>query len=254
MTKTQQQILVEFRSKWGDRFDYSHIEYRGSEEKVKIICADHGEFWLLPWQHNRMAGCYRCGREQVGRKTAAKTAKTTEQFVVEAKERFGDRYDYSKVKYVQSFVKVIIGCREHGDFELAPSRHLFDYRGCPTCCSQKSNIEGLWLDSVNIPRDSKHRNINLPFIEGKCLIDGFNPETNTVYEFHGDFWHGNPTKYKASDVHPLIGKPYGLLYEETLAKEQRIKSAGYNLVVMWESDWRKSICRSTPAYQRLVQR
>ena len=48
------------------------------------------------------------------------------------KKAHGDRYDYSKVKYVHSKTKVIITCKEHGDFEQTPNNHS---RGvnCPKC-------------------------------------------------------------------------------------------------------------------------
>ena len=43
--------------------------------------------------------------------------KTTDEFVQEAKEIHGDKYDYSKAKYVNSNTKVTIICKEHGEFQ-----------------------------------------------------------------------------------------------------------------------------------------
>lgn len=235
--KTLSEVLFEFRSVWGDRFDYSEVEYVNTNTKVKIGCSEHGEFLLYPWQHKKGVGCYQCGRAQVGAKVAAKLKSNTDDFITKAKQIFGSLYDYSKVDYAHSHQKVTIGCSSHGDFMLAPNRHL-ERQGCPTCSSQKSNLEGLWLDSLGLPRDQAHRNFDLKVDGKKCMIDGFDPKTNTVYEFHGDFWHGNPKLYEANDIHPLIGKSYGELYHLTLEKEKRIKSAGYNLVTIWESDWK----------------
>lgn len=32
-------------------------------------------------------------------------------------------------------------------------------------------------------------------ISGRIFkVDGFDPIINTIYEFYGDFWHGNPKK------------------------------------------------------------
>lgn len=42
--------------------------------------------------------------------------KTTEQFVAEAKAIHGDKYDYSKTKYINSRDKVEIICPIHGSF------------------------------------------------------------------------------------------------------------------------------------------
>ncbi len=72
----------------------------------------------------------------------------------------------------------------------------------------------------------------------RCEADGYCAETNTVYEFHGDCWHGNPQVYKPEDLcHPFNNKTAGELYNATIIRENKIKAFGYNLVVMWESDF-----------------
>lgn len=68
--------------------------------------------------------------------------------------------------------------------------------------------------------------------------DGYCEETNTIYEFHGDHWHGNPKLFESSvKCHPWSDLTAHELYNKTLDKENTIKSRGYNLVVMWESDF-----------------
>lgn len=57
---------------------------------------------------------------------------TTEEFIQKAKAVHGDKYDYSKVEYVNSKTKVCIICPEHGEFQQAPYRHLRGY-GCHVC-------------------------------------------------------------------------------------------------------------------------
>jgi hypothetical protein len=39
--------------------------------------------------------------------------KTTEEFIQDAIKIHGDKYDYSKVEYINSKTKVIIICKEH---------------------------------------------------------------------------------------------------------------------------------------------
>lgn len=58
--------------------------------------------------------------------------KTTEQFVQEAQLVHGNKYDYSKVDYKGKDVKVIIICKEHGEFLQRPHNHLKG-QGCPKC-------------------------------------------------------------------------------------------------------------------------
>lgn len=67
--------------------------------------------------------------------------------------------------------------------------------------------------------------------------DGYCEETNTVFEFYGSLWHGDPAIFKADDVNPFNKKHNGDLYKLTLNREDDIKRQGYNLVTMWESSY-----------------
>ena len=72
--------------------------------------------------------------------------------------------------------------------------------------------------------------------------DGYCEENNTVYEFHGDCFHGNPDLFNDDKPHfyknHLTAKE---LYNKTIKRENKIKNLGYNLVVMWENDFNKII-------------
>ena len=57
---------------------------------------------------------------------------TTEQFIEEARKVHGNRYDYSKVVYVNNRTKVCIICPEHGEFWQTPKNHKRG-QGCPVC-------------------------------------------------------------------------------------------------------------------------
>ncbi len=54
-----------------------------------------------------------------------------------------DKYDYSKVNYVNSQFKVIIRCPIHGDFDQKPSRHVSG-QGCPICGYSKNVFMWGW--------------------------------------------------------------------------------------------------------------
>ena len=60
---------------------------------------------------------------------------TTEEFIQKAKAVHGDKYDYSKVEYVNAYTKVCIVCPVHGDFWQRPSNHLLG-RGCTKCAAE----------------------------------------------------------------------------------------------------------------------
>lgn len=62
--------------------------------------------------------------------------KTREQFISDAIKVHGNKYDYSKVEYINSCVKVCIICPEHGEFWQRPKDHLRG-RGCAACWNNR---------------------------------------------------------------------------------------------------------------------
>jgi len=96
-----------------------------------------------------------------------------------------------------------------------------------------SKEESKWLDSLGILNE--HRQYSIVGASGKKYnVDGFDPYTNTVYEYNGSFWHGNPDYYDKDVTHPIIsGVTHGDLYEKTLIRQNDITDAGYNLVAKW---------------------
>ena len=119
----------------GNKYDYSKVEYINSHTKVCIICPIHGEFWQTPNDHLCGKGCKKCGLKSL---SLSKT-KTTEDFINDAKEVHGDKYDYSKVEYKGCFDKVCIICPIHGEFWQTPNSHL-NAQGCPACRESKMEM------------------------------------------------------------------------------------------------------------------
>ena len=60
------------------------------------------------------------------------TKRTAEEFIEKSRLVHGDKYDYSKVEYVNNRTKVIITCPLHGDFSQTPHQHLSG-AGCSKC-------------------------------------------------------------------------------------------------------------------------
>lgn len=121
--KTLEKFIQDARKVHGNKYDYSKVKYNGSFDPVTIICPIHGEFEKKPHAHiTGKQGCIEC---------SGKKRKNTEKFIEDAKKVHGDKYDYSKVKYVNSTTPVTIICPVHGEFEQPPSRHYVS--GCNKC-------------------------------------------------------------------------------------------------------------------------
>jgi len=117
----------------GDKYDYSKVDYIKNRTKIIIICQKHGEFLQKPNNHLNGTSCYKCGRDACGEKLK----KTQEQFIQEAILKQGDKYDYSKVDYTNIDTKVIIVCKNHGEFLQTPYSHLQGIR-CMKCSHRYS--------------------------------------------------------------------------------------------------------------------
>jgi G:T-mismatch repair DNA endonuclease (very short patch repair protein) len=71
---------------------------------------------------------------------------------------------------------------------------------------------------------------------GKYLVDGFNAETNTVWEVQGCLWHGYGRCFARDTVNPVNHLSMHDLRQRTLEKIQFLKDAGYNVVEIWTCD------------------
>jgi len=222
----------------GDKYDYSKVDYINNNIKVIITCKLHSDFKQVPSSHLIGRGCSKCGCIN-----NPKNRKTTTEFIEKARLIHGDKYDYSKVDYIYNHIPVIIICKIHGDFLQRPRSHLNGIL-CPKCSNNGYSKQSiLWLNFL-----SKFYNIYIQHAlnDGEFRIptsryraDGYCKETNTIYEFYGDYWHGNPEIYKADKINNITKCSFKELYEKTLIKENKIKELGYNLEIIWENHWKK---------------
>lgn len=129
--KTTAQFVQDAHQAHGDKYDYSKVSYIGANKKVEIVCPEHGSFWQGACSHLRGHGCPECKR------TALKEAfvKRTDEFIQDARQAHGDKYDYSQAEYTGAKSKVKIICPKHGPFMQAATNHTAG-RGCHKCANE----------------------------------------------------------------------------------------------------------------------
>jgi len=189
--KTQEQFIKEAKEIHGDKYDYSLVDFKKMTDKIKIICHkidkfgnEHGMFEQVPNKHlYKMAGCPKCGKEA--------RLKTTEQFIKEAKEIYGDKYDYSLVEYKTALEKVKIICPIHGLFEKTPAKFLCSKQECKECEKEKIRVSRLKTTEQ--------------FIEEAKLV-------------HGDKYDYSLVNYDGRDKKVKIICPIHGLFEKTPVK------------------------------------
>jgi hypothetical protein len=226
-------------------YDYSDVKYINARTKVSIKCKQHGTFEQSPDNHVKGHGCAKCARFI----NSVKRLKTTDEFIKESQLVHRDKdgspiYDYSNVDYKGAEYKVNIKCNQHGIFEQSPNGHLQGH-GCPACSSSKrySAISIEWLsslpqdDDINIRHALNGGEYKIP--NSKYFADGFCSKTNTIYEFHGCYWHGCPVCYPNRSEFNLVNKKtFEECYSNTLKKKEFCKQQGFNYIEIWECEWR----------------
>lgn len=125
---TTKQWVEKAQLKHKGKYGYQMANYIDSKTPLQINCTTHGLFYQIPANHLTGQGCPECGKET----GASKHKNSTEQFIVKGNIVHSNKYDYTKVVYEKSNVKVQIICKIHGDFLQTPNNHLKG-SGCPKC-------------------------------------------------------------------------------------------------------------------------
>ena len=173
----KQKFIEKATKIFGNKYDYSQVEYISERTKVKIICPIHGEFWQTPQTHLLSEGCQKCRREKVNSQNARK-------FKEEANLIHENYYDYSFIEYNGSLKKVCVICPEHGEFWQTPAHHL-EGAGCPKCNSSKGEKEiRKWLKENNILFEEQKR-FSVCKDEKPLSYDFYVPERNLLIEYNG---------------------------------------------------------------------
>lgn len=211
---------------WNNKYNYSKFEWNGVNEKVCIICPEHGEFWQLPNNHLKgECGCLECR----GKSKDFKPITCLEDVIEFSKNNFNDKFDFSKAVWKGSREKIEIICPDHGSFWTLPRQFTLNKYGCPDCNDLKkyTNEEFINLckryhseydydySKVNYIKSSdpitvickKHGEFYpnaSQFVSGKCncpkcVIDSFRLGTEEFIkrakEIHGDRYDYSKVNY-----------------------------------------------------------
>lgn len=224
-------------------FIYDKTIYIDAKTKIELKCVKCNKYFLQnPQSHLRgNNGCDKC---YITNLSLSKT-KSREKYIKDVTKVHADKYDYSSLEYNGCSSKVKIICKKHGVFKQIAGDHLSG-SGCPQC-STSSGFSKQQLDYLKMMEfiyNNKIRTIESDEGEkkiGRYKVDGYMNYSGErhVFEYHGDFWHGNPKIYDGSEINAVIKKTMGELYNKTKTKEKFMIKKGYKLHVMWENDWNK---------------
>ena len=210
--KSNDEFIGEAQLIHHNKYDYSKVEYANNKTKVCIICPEHGEFWQTPSDHLNGKGCPQC---------AGNVRCDKDTFIEKAKHTHNDRYDYSKVEYVNAHTKVCIICPEHGEFWQTPNNHL----------NGNGNVSSHSEDEIiNCLKTLSPQQRNREILRNR-EIDVYIPSLKLGIEYNGLHWHSE-----------RLGKDKNY----HLDKLNNCNEQGIKLIQIFEDEWinHREICES----------
>lgn len=207
------EIISRAQSIHGSKYSYDLIQsdYK-SKDKIQIICHKHGVYTQTVAEHLRGSGCKLCFHERM---------KTTD-FIDKAISIHGDKYDYSKVNYINMNTKVEIICSKHGSFQQQPAIHL-QGSGCPLCYTD-NNIDSLekFIFNGNIIHNNKYD-------YSKVVFDSMNDHVIIICPLHGEYKQKPRNHIKSKAGCPTCAKQSQLLsHIEFVERAKSIHSNKYD--------------------------
>lgn len=118
-TVTTESFIAEAKEIYGDRYDYSKVEYKNREHRVTVVCPVHGDFQVYAREHLDGKGCPKCEKG--------------EKFIGKLKEKFRDKFGLEQFVYESSTSPITLICPTHGAFSRLPHQILNSKCGCPEC-------------------------------------------------------------------------------------------------------------------------
>lgn len=110
-----------------------------------------------------------------------KTQLCNESFVAKSVAIHGNKYDYSKVNYINNKTKVIVTCPEHGDFLIRPVNHYsINKTGCSRCSNVRHFTQEQWVEEATKTHNGFYDYSLVEYIKGSLKVKIICPK-------HGEF-------------------------------------------------------------------
>lgn len=181
---TQEEFVSRANQVHNNKYNYGKTVYVNGESKVTITCPIHGDFEQIPFAHMYSKnGCPDCWEMRRGKSRKI----NLESFLSRAREIHGTTYDYSKVNLQNTLKKdVTIICKEHGEFQQTPDKHL-QGNGCSKCTGKYQRNNEEYIRDAKLVHGDKFGYDRCNYINNrtpvtiKCPVHGYvdlNPRTH----------------------------------------------------------------------------
>lgn len=200
---TTESFIAEAKEIYGNRYDYSKVEYKNRDHRVTIVCPVHGDFQVYAREHLDGKGCPKCDKG--------------EKFITKLKEKFGDKFGLDEFIYESSTLPVTLICPTHGVFSRLPYQILNSRCGCPEC-SQES-----WRQEILSQKERRlQEKIERERKEKEEIENTWAEKIQRIQsgeDFDGNIWYKDFFGYDFTNLLMENGQPmYGKFYFSKLDK------------------------------------
>ena len=230
-----EEFIYKAQAKYGDLYDYSKVDYKGNKEKVCITCPEHGDFWMSPNNHLRGHRCPKC---------YGTPKKTLNEFIRQSQEVHGNKYDYSKVVYRSTNTKVCIICPEHGEFWQTPHSHLKG-SGCLACSGKQRITEQVFLERARKIHKDRYDYSKIDYVDSLTRIC-------IVCPIHGNFWQ-KPMAHLNGYGCAKCGGSIRLTKNDFIEKAQIIHKGQYDYSKVEYKNYSTKVCIICPEHGEFWQ-
>lgn len=247
-------ILSKLKSKYPNydvKFTGIPIRLTDTTECVKMRCREHG--FIIKSSSKRLlyvlcTPCVECVSEHKTRAAKANAKIGAHKRQPLQKGVFLKRLakNNPSVQLLKGYktlnTKAKFGCLDCTNiWKTTPQNVLSSKHGCPMCLGSgaQSKAGKEWLSRLASKFDVKIEPEKSFTVDGTTYrVDGYCKKSKTIYEFHGDVYHGNVYVHSLnSRCHPYSKSSAAKLFCETFIRMNELAKGGYTVVYVWESDY-----------------
>ena len=140
-------------------------------------------------------------------------------FIKMAVEKWGNRYGYSNVEYMDSKTKVTITCSAHGPFVQIPKDHLKGH-GCSACACTRPPTKEEFIEKAISVHQNKYDYSSVQYSNSQRKIE-------IICPLHGSFWQ-TPSSHTMGRGCPKCAGKYSPTTEEFIEKARRVHLDKYD--------------------------
>lgn len=176
-------FLEKLHAKYGDRYGTELLDYQNGDQKITLVCPEHGPFQTtsrLLFQNSggrQPHGCWKCeGITPPWEKPKPKVY-DSDEFFAKMHELYGNRFDFSKSVYVNMHTPITFICNKHGEQRAYPQA-LLEGKGCKYCEGKFYPPD--WIKMAQAVHGNKYQYVGEPPRIGNDMIQYICPKHGII--------------------------------------------------------------------------